>query len=141
MEQNRKSKHKKSEFVRFPGHSLKSVTDKQYEIYAGNGRIELKMCKCAQDCDCKRGSARLNKMTAQDGSFSVNLSNVRKPRKITFKQHRNEIYSEAQKLHKRALKAANRMKREQRSAELAELRAIKAFEKKVREEMQAFLSL
>lgn len=138
-EQNRKSKVVKSEFIKFPGHAQVSATDKRYEIFAGNGRIELKMCKCTWDCECKRASARLNKMTAQDGSFSVSITNVRKPRKVTFKQHRNEIYADAEKLHKRALKAAKRMKREQKAKDAAIRREQRAFEKRAMAEMNAFL--
>src|SRR5688572_6748670 len=99
-EQNRKSKVTQSEFVPFPGHAQVSATDPRYEIFAGNGRIDVKICKCQRECDCKCGSARLNKMIANDGSFSVNITNVRRPRKVTWKKHKNEIYAEAEALAK-----------------------------------------
>ena len=136
--QNRKSKVTKSEFIKFPGHAQVSATDPRYEIFAGNGRIELKMCNCQRECECKRGSARLNKMQAHDGSFSVSITNVRKPRKVTWKQHKSEIYAEAEALAKRAVKAQKRMKREARQQQSAYNSALKEYERQVKAELAAF---
>lgn len=138
-EQNRKTKVKQSEFIKFPGHALVSITDKRYEIFAGNGRIELKMCSHLGECICPRGSARLNKMVAKDGSFEVKLTNIRRPRKITFKQHRDEIIADAKVLHKKALKLANRMKREERARNAEVRKSVKEYEEAFKAELNAFL--
>lgn len=135
----RKAAHKQSEFIKFPGHAQVSATDKRYEIFAGNGRIELKMCRCAHDCKCPRGTGRLNKMIAQDGSFSVSITNVRNPRKIKFKKHINEILAEASDLHKRAKKAATRMRRQAEETERAKRRDLREYSKQIQAELDAFL--